>query len=176
MARQGFMAPAPSHSSSSRDVAAGRRTLTHHESTVSSLHRIAEAHVAVGGLRNTYDIYIADRRVLPPSHSGSKHRWWERPSKHVNTLQLQLSRSIDTFSLHRTVAVQHKDILQSPLSNAHSRTKQRRWKAHRSSRCQASSVDAFKTRTLAGLHRASDLTHSIFLQLTMYADPLAGRV
>jgi hypothetical protein len=58
MARQGFMAPAPSHSSSSRDVAAGSRTFTHHESTVSSLHRIAEANVAVGGLRNTYDIYI----------------------------------------------------------------------------------------------------------------------
>ena len=172
MARQGFMASAPSLSSSSRDVAAGSRTFTHHESTVSSLHRIAEANVAVGGLRNTYDIYIADRRVLPPSHSGSKHRWWERPSKHVNTLQLQLSRSIDMFSLHRTVAVQHKDLLRSPLSNAHSS----RWKAHRSSRCQASSVDAFKTRTLAGLHRASDLTHSIFLQLTMYADPLAGRV
>ena len=107
MARQGFMAPAPSHSSSSRDVAAGSRTFTHHESTVSSLHRIAEANVAVGGLRNTYDIYIyCDRRVLPPSHSGSKHRWWERPSKHVNTLQLQLSRSIDMISLHRTVAIQ----------------------------------------------------------------------
>jgi hypothetical protein len=59
MARQGFMAPAPSHSSSSsRDVAAGSRTFTHHDSTVSSLHRIAEANVAVGGLRNTYDIYI----------------------------------------------------------------------------------------------------------------------
>jgi hypothetical protein len=128
MARQGFMAPAPSHSSSSRDVAAGSRTFTHHESTVSSLHRIAEANVAVGGLRNTYDIYIADRRVLPPSHSGSKHRWWERPSKHVNTLQLQLSRSIDMISLHRTVAIQHKDVLRSSLSNAHSRTKQRRWK------------------------------------------------
>jgi hypothetical protein len=106
MARQGFMAPAPSHSSISRDVAAGSRTFTHHESTVSSLHRIAEANVAVEGLRNTYDIFIADRRVLPPSHSGSKHRWWERPSKHVNTLQLQLSRSIDMISLHRTVAIQ----------------------------------------------------------------------
>jgi hypothetical protein len=128
MARQGFMAPAPSHSSSSRDVAAGSRTFTHHESTVSSLHRIAEANVAVGGLRNTYEIFIADRRVLPPSHSGSKHRWWERPSKHVNTLQLQLSRFIDMISLHRTVAIQHKDVLRSSLSNAHSRTKQRRWK------------------------------------------------
>ena len=77
MARQGFMAPAPSHSSSSRDVDAGSRTFTHHESTVSSLHRIAEANIAVEGLRNTCDIFIADRRVLPPSHSGSKHRWWE---------------------------------------------------------------------------------------------------
>ena len=128
MARQGFMAPAPSHSSSSRDVAAGSRTFTHHESTVSSLHRIAEANIAVEGLRNTYDIFIADRRVLPPSHSGSKHRWWERPSKHTNTLQLQLSRSIDMISLHRTVAIQHKYVLRSSLSNAHSRTKQRRWK------------------------------------------------
>ena len=56
MARQGFMAPAPSHSSSSRDVAAGNRTFTHHVSTVSSLHRIADANIAVEGLRNTYDI------------------------------------------------------------------------------------------------------------------------
>ena len=175
MARQGFMAPAPSHSSSSRDVAAGSRTSTHHESTVSSLHRIAEANIAVEGLRNTYGIYIADPCPTPIAQR-KQTSLVGRPSKHVNTLQLQLSRSIDMFSLHRTVTVQHKDLLQSPLSNAHSRTKQRRWKAHRSSRCQASSVDAFKTRTLAGLHRASDLTHSIFLQSTVYADPLAGRV
>jgi hypothetical protein len=71
MARQGFMAPAPSHSSSSsRDVAAGSRTFTHHESTVSSLHRIAEANVAVGGLRNTYDIYILRIAVSYPHRTA----------------------------------------------------------------------------------------------------------
>ena len=129
MARQGFMAPAPSHSSSSRDVAAGSRTFTHHESTASSLHRIAEANVAVGGLRNTYDIYIYCGSPCPtPIAQRKQTSLVGRPSKHVNTLQLQLSRSIDMFSLHRTVAVQHKDVFRSSLSNAQSRTKQRRWK------------------------------------------------
>lgn len=176
MARQGFMAPAPSHSSSSRDVAAGSRTFTHHESTVSSLHRIAEANIAVEGLRNTYGILILRIAVSYP------HRTAEANIAGGKAFETREHSSTSAFQIHRhvlppsTVTVQHKDLLQSPLSNAHSRTKQRRWKAHRSSRCQASSVDAFKTRTLAGLHRASDLTHSIFLQSTMYADPLAGRV
>ena len=109
-ARQCFMAPVPSRSSS-RDVA-GNRTFTHHESPVSSLHRTAEASIAVEGLRNTYIIYVLDRRVLPPSLSGSKHRWWEG-----------LRNTSFPFP-HR-----------SPYPIAHSGSKRRQWRACRSLRC-----------------------------------------
>jgi hypothetical protein len=106
MARQGFMAPAPSHSSSSRDVAAGSRTFTHHESTVSSLHRIAEANVAVGGLRNTYDIYILRSPCPTPIAQRKQTSLVGKAFETRDTLQLQLSRTIDMISLHRTVAMQ----------------------------------------------------------------------
>ena len=97
MARQGFMAPAPSHSSSSRDVAAGSRTFTHHESTVSSLHRIAEANVAVGGLRNTYDIYIYILRIAV----SYPHRTAEANIAGGKAFETREHSSTSAFQIHR---------------------------------------------------------------------------
>ena len=171
------MAPAPSHSSSSRDVAAGSRTFTHHESTVSSLHRIAEANVAVGGLRNTYDIYIYCESPCPTPIAQRK-----QTSLVGKAFETREHSSTSAFQIHRHVlppSHSSRSTQRFPSKLPLQRSQQNQAalvEAHQSSRCQASSVDAFKTRTLAGLHRASDLTHSIFLQLTMYADPLAGRV
>lgn len=95
MARQGFMAPAPSHSSSSRDVDAGSRTFMHHESTVSSLHRIAEANIAVEGLRNTYGIYLLRIAVSYPHRTAEANiaggKAFET-REHSSTSALQIHR------------------------------------------------------------------------------------
>ena len=142
MARQGFMAPAPLHSSSSRDVAAGSRTFTHHESTVSSLHRIAEANVAVGGLRNTYDIYIL-RSPCPTPIAQRKQTSLVGKAfetrEHSSTSALHIHRH-DLPPSHSSRSTQRcpsKLPLQRSQQNQAAPVE-----AHQSSRCQASSVDA----------------------------------
>ena len=128
------------------------RIFTHHESTVSSLHRTAEASIADGGLlKHVYYVHSMNT-VSYPHCTAEASIAGGGPSKHKCYLS-----SLNTVSLH-------------------SGSKHRQWRARRSCSCRASSVDAFKTRTLAGPHRASDSTHSVFLHLTMYADPLAERV
>jgi len=137
------MAPAPSLSSTV-DVA-GNRTFTHHESPVSSLHRTAEASIAVEGLRNTYIITVPDRRVLPPSLSGSKHRWWEG----LRNTSIDKSYSSSHRGPHSIAhrGSKHRQwrasfTHRSPHSIAHSGSKRRQWRARRSSRCRITSVDA----------------------------------
>lgn len=151
------------------------RTFTHHESPVSSLHRTAEASIAVEGLRNTYIITVLDRRVLPPSLSGSKHRWWE---------------GLRNTTIDKSYSSSHR----GPHSIAHSRANIASGEPHspivaptpsltaEANVASGEPVDllAAESRRLmlvmVHTHRSSDSASSIFSQLTMYADPLAERV
>ena len=132
------------------------------QSVVSSLHRTAEASVAVEGLRNTYIMSVAIAMSYPhrsaeaniagggPSkhvaafpnrgphsiaHSGSKRRQWRASVTHRSPHSIAHSGS---KRRQWRASVTHR----SPHSIAHSGSKRRQWRAYSSSRCRITSVDA----------------------------------
>ena len=88
------------------------------QSVVSSLHRTAEASVAVEGLRNTYIMSVAIAMSYP-HRSAEANIAGGGPSKHVAAFPNR-----------------------GPHSIAHSGSKRRQWRAYWSSRCQNTSLDA----------------------------------
>jgi hypothetical protein len=103
------------------------------QSVVSSLHRTAEASVAVEGLRNTYIMSVAIAMSYP-HRSAEANIAGGGPSKHVAAFPNRGPHSIAHSGSKRRqwrASVTHR----SPHSIAHSGSKRRQWRAsvtHRS--------------------------------------------
>ena len=151
------------------------RTFTHHESPVSSLHRTAEASIAVEGLRNTYIITVAIAVSYP-------HRSAEANIAGGKAFETQqsISRTPPPIVAPTPLLTGEADIASGePHSPIVAPTPSLTAEANVASGEPVDLLAAESRRLMLVMvhtHRSSDSASSIFSQLTMYADPLAERV
>ena len=121
-----------------------------------SLHRTVEADITGGGPSKHVDS-LHSKSVLP-SHSGSKHRWWRAFEAHSARTPLVAPTPSLTAEANIASGEPHPPIVAPTPSLASG---------------EPINLRAAESRRLMLLSRASDSASSVFLRLTMYADPLA---